>query len=282
MNTELSAAWDRHADTYARLFSPLTGYIARAMVQTIARRLPPRWSLLDVACGSGAATLPAVELSLRDGQGHVTATDFSAAMVELTRRGAEALGASSAMVRCEVQDGERLTYADASFDAVVSSFGIFLFGDRRAGWREAARVLRTGGVFATAVWRGPAENPMLRAQMMPVAAALPERLRTPPAPGSWMEIADADALAAEVAAAGPFADVRVRPFQATIALSDLRDVWGAMRENPVMGQVLARCTPAELEVVREGLEAHLAEVAGGIDQPLLLDASCNLLTATRA
>ncbi|MFO0628569.1 MAG: methyltransferase domain-containing protein [Polyangiales bacterium] len=281
MNTELAAAWDRHASHYERYFAPLTGFIAQSLFTLAAPRLAPDARVLDVACGVGAVTLPAVRRALQLGAGEVVASDFSAEMVHRTRRAAEALGDVSAVLRCEVQDGMALTYADASFDAVFSSFGIFLFPDRVAGWREAARVLRPGGTFATAVWQGPAHNEMLRAQMEPILRALPPHLLTPPK-GGWMEVAEADALAAEVRAAGPFTDLQVLPFHATIALGDWTPLWDAMRDNPVMGALLARCTEAELAAVRAAFFAAFAERAGGERRPLVLHATCNLLLAARA
>ena len=282
MTDELSAAWDRHADTYGRLFAPLTGFAARAMVSIAAPRLRPDASVLDIACGTGAVTMPAVERALRLGAGRVTATDFSPEMVERTRRAVAALGAGEPTARCEVHDGEALGFPDASFDAALSCFGIFLFRDRRAGWREAARVLRPGGTFATAVWMGPADNAMLRHQMEPVGRALPPRLQRPPPKGTWQEVSTADALAAEVTEAGAFRDARVYPMRMTFAVGAWAELWDAMRDNPVMGAVLAQCDDDELARVKESVLGRFRELAGGDHEPLLMEAACNVLVATRA
>ena len=59
MQKDAAAAWDQHVPAYARLFEPLTGYIARAMLHLVESRLPPRAALLDIACGSGALALVA-------------------------------------------------------------------------------------------------------------------------------------------------------------------------------------------------------------------------------
>jgi len=139
-------AWDRHAPTYSQLFAPLTGFIARSMVTLAAPRLPLGARVLDIACGSGAVTLPAVERARAERHaggpgGLVVGCDLSPAMVELTRAAATRLDADG-LFHCETQNGEALSYTDGSFDAAFSCFGIFLFGDRRQGWREAARVIR--------------------------------------------------------------------------------------------------------------------------------------------
>jgi SAM-dependent methyltransferase len=275
MTSPLAAAWDHHADVYARLFAPLTTFVAHSLVSTAAARVAPGGRWLDVACGAGAATLPALAEVRRQGAGQVVACDFSPRMVELTQR------AAGPEVACEVQDGQALTYPDASFDAVVSNFGLFLFEDRAAGWREAARVLRPGGLLATSVWKGPADNPMLRLQTEPVFRALPERLKAPPA-RSWLEISTAEGLLAEVLGTGAFVGAEVYPLRAELLVGRWPELWEAMRDNPVMGALLRRCTPEELAAVQASVLDHFQALAGGPEQPLRLEAVCNLLFARRA
>jgi SAM-dependent methyltransferase len=82
----------------------------------------------------------------------VTATDLLPEPVELARRYARAQGIEGdgpGRVRCETQDGRRLTYADDSFDA---AFAVSVLehipgdGDTEA-MREMVRVVRPGGVI---------------------------------------------------------------------------------------------------------------------------------------
>jgi SAM-dependent methyltransferase len=270
-------AWDAHADTYARLFAPLTSPIAASLVRLTEHRLPPRARILDVACGSGALTLPAARWA-RAAAADVVATDYSPAMVDATRAAADAEGLA---VRCEVHDGMALGLPDATFDAVYSCFGIFLFPDRVAGWREAARVLRPGGTLAVTAWRGPAHNELLRAQMEPMWRALPERLRVAPA-RSWMEIAEPDALLAEVTASAPLVDARVHVLTGSIVLPSPAACWHAMQNNPVVGALLRACTADELAAVEASVLADLTERAGAADAPFVLHASCHALIATKA
>lgn len=283
---EAAAGWNDHAAMYARMFAPLTSYVARAMLQVVDARLPPGAHILDIACGNGALALPAVQRAQRDlaltgATGRITATDFSSTMVELTQQAAVALGVVGDMLHCEVQNGEALSFADASFDAAFSSFGIFLFADRAAGWREAARVLRPGGYLVTSVWQGPAHNPMMRAQMAPVMQAMPAHLVATPPKGSWLDIATAETLIAEVTTAAPFVEARCYPFQATFTISNGQLIWEAMQNNPLMGALLRRCSPAELEAVRINVLRHFATLAGGENLPVLLDSVCNILVARR-
>ncbi|WP_437591354.1 class I SAM-dependent methyltransferase [Sorangium sp. So ce1000] len=284
MTNELSKAWDRYARTYARLGAPFTGYIAQSLFHTVAGRLPPAPRILEVACGNGelsrAAALHCLAEKTVGGQlGRVVATDFSAEMVGLAARNLSILGLDD-IVRCEVHDGEALGFDAGSFDAVFSAFGIFLFPDRNAGWREAARVLRPGGLLATAVWRGSDENALARLQMAPIMAALPERVRASLPRPSWLDIASKDGLEREIASAG-FADVEVSVFDAVLTVPTPGTMWEFMYENPVIQGVLARCTEAEISAIEESVLSSFKAKAGGPDRPLRFEASCHFAVARR-
>jgi ubiquinone/menaquinone biosynthesis C-methylase UbiE len=284
-NDDLSRAWDRHAETYARVGAPFTGYIAQSLFHTVAGRLPSAAHILEIACGNGelsrAAVLHCLEERRATGTcGRVVATDFSPAMVALAERNLRVLDAGD-IVRCEAHDGQALGFEAASFDAVFSVFGIFLFPDRSAGWREAARVLRPGGLLATAVWRGPEVNALARLQMAPVVAVLPERVRASLPRPSWLDVASPEGLVKEVCAAG-FVDPEVSVFDAALTVPTARVMWNMMRDNPVTRSLFAECSDEELAVVERSVLSSFEELAGGVDRPVRLDASCHFLVARRA
>ena len=283
MHDLTASAWDQHALTYSQLFAPLTGFVARSMLSLAAPRLPAAAQLLDIACGSGALTLPAIERALSERNAGrpgalVVGCDLSPGMVELTRQAAARLGADG-LFRCETQNGEALSYPDASFDAVFSCFGVFLFADRRAGWHEAARVLRPGGTLVTSVWQGGEHNPMLRAQMEPLLEALPKHVL--PKEKGWLEIAEPAGLVAEVSASAPLGDIRTFTFRASFAVADWSLLWQATLDNPIAGALLRRCNEQELAAVHECWNDKFRERAGGDRQPLVLDSTCTILLATR-
>ena len=284
MSTDLSQAWDRHARTYARLGAPFTGYIAQSLFHSVAGRLPPAPRILDVACGNGELSRAAVlhclaERAASGRTGHVVATDFAPEMVGLASRNLSVLDASD-VIRCEVHDGQALALESGSFDAVFSAFGIFLFPDRHAGWREASRLLKPGGLLATAVWRGPDDNALARLQMGPIMAALPERIRaTLPRPG-WLEIASREGLEREVASCG-FADVEVNVFDAVLTAPTPRVMWASMCENPVTQALFTSCTEAELTAVEESVLSSFAALSGGLDRAVRFEASCHFAVARR-
>jgi SAM-dependent methyltransferase len=99
--------------------------------------------VLDVACGTGVL---ARALADRVGpRGAVVGLDINAGMLEVARRRTPGI---------EWRQGaaEALPFADSSFDAVVSQFGLMFFRDRAVAIREMMRVLRPGGRLAVAVW----------------------------------------------------------------------------------------------------------------------------------
>ncbi len=283
MSEQSTDPWGDHASMYDRIFAPLTGYIARSMLAMTDAQMPSNARVLDIACGSGALLLPAIERVQRrrahGGSDVAVGCDISAGMVDIARRKAEALFEPDAF-RCGVQDGQALSEEDGSFDAAFSCFGIFLFPDRHTGWREAARVLKPGGLFTTSTWVAPEENEMFRAQFGPLASALPERLTQDMTPPGWMIVADPEALAAEVTDAG-FGDVQTSRLRAHFVMPSAETAWVTMLDNPAAGALMRECTASELAVVKDAVVSSLQARATGPGGAIVLEAVCNVLVARK-
>jgi ubiquinone/menaquinone biosynthesis C-methylase UbiE len=104
--------------------------------------------VLDVAAGNGNATLAAARRFAT-----VTSTDYVPALLERGRRRADAEGFAN--ITFETADAESLPYPDASFDVVLSTFGVMFAPDHERSARELMRVCRPGGRIATASWTPP-------------------------------------------------------------------------------------------------------------------------------
>ena len=100
--------------------------------------------VLDVAAGNGNATLAAARRGC-----NVTSTDYVAALLD---RGAERAKAERLEVSFQVADVEALPFDDASFDAVLSTFGVMFSPDHAKAASELARVCRPGGRIGLANW----------------------------------------------------------------------------------------------------------------------------------
>ena len=100
--------------------------------------------VLDVAAGNGNATLAAARRFAR-----VTSTDYVPALLDGGRRRAEAEGLA---VTFEPADAEALPYPAASFDVVLSTFGVMFAPDHSKSAAELLRVCRLGGRIGLASW----------------------------------------------------------------------------------------------------------------------------------
>jgi len=96
------------------------GHMTRQLIPPLLRvaRLAPGMRVLDIATGTGIAAEAAAEAV--GPSGHVVAADVSPAMVERAR---ERLGALP-NVSFALEDGQRLSLSDGSFDAALRNMGL--------------------------------------------------------------------------------------------------------------------------------------------------------------
>jgi ubiquinone/menaquinone biosynthesis C-methylase UbiE len=106
--------------------------------------LRPGQRVLDVAAGNGNATLAAARRFCR-----VTSTDFVPSLLE---RAKERAAAERLEIAFQQADAEALPFADDSFDAVVSTFGVMFTPDQDKAAAELIRVCRPGGKIGLANW----------------------------------------------------------------------------------------------------------------------------------
>jgi SAM-dependent methyltransferase len=100
--------------------------------------------VLDVAAGNGNAALAAARCDC-----DVLATDFVPALLE---RAAARARVDGLPMRTQEANAEQLPFDDASFDAVLSTFGVMFAADQAAAARELVRVCRPGGRIGLACW----------------------------------------------------------------------------------------------------------------------------------
>ena len=100
--------------------------------------------VLDVAAGNGNATLAAARRFAK-----VTSTDYVPALLARAQRRAEAEGFE---ITFQVADAEALSYPAASFDVVLSTFGVMFAPEHEQAASELIRVCRPGGRIGLASW----------------------------------------------------------------------------------------------------------------------------------
>lgn len=156
----------------------------------------PGMHVLDLASGTGE---PAISLAVRVGsQGHVTALDMSAELLEIAEKRARARGLLNFTPR--QADAHSLPFPDNGFDLATSRFGVMFFHDPEAALRELRRVLRPGARACFLAW-GPFDQPYWQSMMGVVHRHVGGPLLDPEGPNPF-RFAEAGSLSAVLRSAG--------------------------------------------------------------------------------
>ena len=139
VKTRQQAAWS--SGDYATV-----GTTLQIVGETLCEALDLRagQKVLDVAAGNGNVTLAAARRWCE-----VVSTDYVPALLE---RGRERAAAERLAIEFREADAEALPFADASFDAVVSTFGVMFTADQDKAAAELVRVCKPGGKIGLANW----------------------------------------------------------------------------------------------------------------------------------
>jgi SAM-dependent methyltransferase len=145
---EAFAAFERDGWEDPQIVAQYEKELATLTAQAIAPMLDaagvgPGTRVLDVACGPGLLSRAAAARGA-----HVIGVDFSGAQVATARE-------RNPELQFEIADASALPFQDATFDAVVTSFGMLHFADPAAAAREALRVLAPAGRLVYSVWDLP-------------------------------------------------------------------------------------------------------------------------------
>ena len=124
--------------------------------------------IIDVGCGSGATS---IAFAQKVGPtGHVLGIDISGPMLARARQIAPA-GLSVDFV---LADATVYPFDPASFDLLVSRFGVMFFAEPARSFANLRRALKPAGRLAFACWREPRENPFFMAPLQAVYKHVPK------------------------------------------------------------------------------------------------------------
>jgi ubiquinone/menaquinone biosynthesis C-methylase UbiE len=143
---DLAAVKQRQQATWAGGDYAVVGTTLQIVGETLAEAADVRGGerVLDVAAGNGNASLAAARRFAE-----VTSTDYVPDLLDKAAARAAAEGLEMAF---QVADVEDLPFADASFDVVLSTFGVMFAPDHQRTADEMLRVLRPGGRLGMANW----------------------------------------------------------------------------------------------------------------------------------
>jgi ubiquinone/menaquinone biosynthesis C-methylase UbiE len=149
--TDQVERFDRIAGGYERWWAPVLAPSALALLDHLQADVAAgAIELLDVGVGTGNLSRPALT---RWPSVRVTGVDASSEMVSAAEALVSDAGdGSRSRFTGAVAFAAEMPFADASFDAAMSSFVLQLVPSRPKALREVRRVLRPGGRFAYVTW----------------------------------------------------------------------------------------------------------------------------------
>jgi ubiquinone/menaquinone biosynthesis C-methylase UbiE len=248
------AAWNAIAAGYDRYVTEPGRQVAEDAL--LLAGLQPGMRVLDVACGSGAVSLPAARLGA-----DVMAVDLSPVMIELLRTRARKLGISNLEGR--VMDGHALDLSDDLFDIAISQFGVMLFPDLPRGLSEMTRVTKPGGTVVLVVYAAPATIDFLGFFLSALHAVVPGFTGLPDNPPPLpFQASDPDILRQHLTAAG-LTDIRIEPGAEVLQFQTGHQLWDwVANSNPIAVMLISDLTTGQRTDVIQVLDEMLSDRAG--------------------
>jgi len=259
----------------ARAMWALGGFDRAAAEQVIVAELlcraidiHPGERVLDVAAGSGNAALAASRRGAA-----VTATDFVPQLLAAAARRAQAEGLD---LQTREADAQALPFPGASFDVVLSTFGVMFAPDQSRAAAELLRVCRPGGRIGLTAWTP--------GSLMAATQATAARFASfPPVPGARSPIEwGTETRVRELLGPG------ITELSAQVLTTDLCGTSPAGRvefNRTYVGPTKAifdRLDPAAQQTLADELASCLQQFNRATDGTLVASAEYLQVTATRA
>lgn len=230
--------------------------------------------IVDVGCGCGATTFA---LAQKVGPtGHVTGIDISAPMLARARQ----ILPPGLPVDFVLADATVYPFVPASFDLLVSRFGVMFFAEPALSFANLRRALRPTGRLTFACWRDPRSNPFFMTPLQAVykhAPRLPQLGPEDPGPFSFASEARIHRILGEAG----FQGIAMEPCDLALDVAVGRGLDAAMATALEIGpaaRALAEQPPDVVAAATKSIREALAPFARG--QAVLLGASIWIVTAS--
>ena len=154
-------------ENYEKYLGPL---IFREYAEDLANRvsIPADGVLLEIAAGTGMATRQLRDAIDRDVR--IVVTDLNEDMLNVARTKFN----NDENMEFQTADALNLPFEDSSFDVIVCQFSVMFFPDKLLALRQAARVLKPGGLFYFNIWDSFEHNHLVRTVNKTVTECLPD------------------------------------------------------------------------------------------------------------
>ena len=232
----------------------INGPFGHVMLDTAA--LQPGERVLDVGCGHGTTTLHAAQRVKPAGA--ALGVDITAPLLEHARQRASTAGISN--VEFVIADAQVYPFPEASFDVVISRFGVMFFDDPEAAFSNLGRAVRPGGRLVVVCPHDPLQSEWVAVAFAAAAphVGLPD-LGPPGAPGPFA-FADASRLERTIQSGG-FHDVKLQTVVRPNRIGDNVDDVATFITSLPEGQQLLSGKPADkvtaaVDALKEGFAPY--------------------------
>jgi SAM-dependent methyltransferase len=247
-NGSAGCAWVEAQTLLDRILQPFEDLLVAAVCASGARRV------LDVGCGTGSTTRGIARLL--DANRACVGVDISEQMIATARMLAEQEGVPAKFI---CADAQTHAFERASFDMIVSRFGVMFFADPVRAFANLRDAASKDATLCFIAWRSPAENRFMTTAERAAAHLLPNLpARRADAPGQF-GFADARRVQSILAESG-WTDIDIQPIdiECTLPESELSR-YGA-RLGPVgvaLREVDPRTRDEVVAVVRKAFEPYV-------------------------
>ena len=207
-NDTAGRAWVETQETLDAVLAPFEDLLVDAVSARKAQRV------LDVGCGTGSVALAVARLLGPNGA--AVGVDISEPMIALARKRAER---ETPPPRFICADAQTHPFEPASFDMIISRFGVMFFDDPVRAFANLRRAAAPNAALHTIVWRSPADNAFMTAAERAAAPFLPEiPKRRSDEPGQFA-FADRDRVYSILEKSG-WSQIDIRPLDVVCTLPE--------------------------------------------------------------
>ena len=171
-NMRAAAVWSRGGKAYEEISRGISDAIEHCVLRLDPQ---PGERILDLSTGTGWTS----RIVARRGA-WVVGADIAEDLLNAARARAHSEGLS---IEYQLGDAEQMPFASASFDAVVSTFGVMFASRPEAAASELARVVRPGGRIALTTWAADGNVFGMFRVMRPYMPVPTDQ--APPSPFAW-------------------------------------------------------------------------------------------------
>ena len=252
-NDTAGRAWVETQKTLDAVLAPFEDLLVEAVAERKAQRV------LDVGCGTGSVAL-AVARQLGS-KGTAVGVDVSQPMIALAKQRAER---ANSPARFFCADAQTYAFDAASFDMIISRFGVMFFDDPVRAFANLRRAATKGARLQAIAWRSAADNPFMTTAERAAAPFVPEMpARRPDEPGQFA-FADKSRVHSILEKSG-WSEIDIRPLDVACTLPE-RELQGYITRLGPLGRVLQQFDEQKrahiIEAVRAAFDpfVHGAEV----------------------